>query len=488
MTLKKTVNSKGFPNRWIKVTVNQICTTKSGGTPSRNVSEYFGGDVPWIKSGELNDDVLYSCEEYISRKGLEQSNATLYPKNTILLAMYGATIGKVSVLGFPASTNQAICAFSHNSNILYNLYLFYFLKSIRSNLLNISFGGAQKNISQEKIRCISIPIPPLNEQRRIVAKIESIFAQIDAAKERLERLALQISPGSNSLAQLKSSVLKQAFEGKLVPQDPNDEPAKTMLKKLHFDRKELEFENKGIHERWVKIKLSELITVTRGRSYRSAELKKSRNALVTLKSFKQNGGYQSEGLKPYIGPFRNEQIIKPGEIIIAQTDVAQKGYVIGRPAIVSSHPNYDHLIASLDVAIIRNKYDNYLDLKFLYYRLLTPDYIYHTKSYCKGIIVLHLSQNALPSFQLQLPPLSEQHRIVSKIESIFSRIDAIDERVKQSLTMLDSLKKSTLKQAFEGKLVPQDPNDEPAEILLQRINQEKAQPASKPSRRKRNVQ
>ena len=101
-----------LPKGWIMTTIHRICTTKSGGTPSRKQQpEYFEGGIPWVKSGELNDSVIYSCEETISKLGLEKSSAILYPKNTVLLAMYGATIGKVSILGFEAATNQAICAF-----------------------------------------------------------------------------------------------------------------------------------------------------------------------------------------------------------------------------------------------------------------------------------------------------------------------------------------------------------------------------------------
>ncbi len=165
---------------WVITNINKVCITKSGGTPSRKNSEYFGGTIPWIKSGELNDSIITSCEESITKLGLEQSNASLYPKNTILMAMYGATIGKLAILGFSASTNQAICALSHNEKILIDMYLFLFLKSIRNDLIGIGFGGAQKNISQEKIKNILIPIPPLPEQRRIVSKIESIFDKIDA--------------------------------------------------------------------------------------------------------------------------------------------------------------------------------------------------------------------------------------------------------------------------------------------------------------------
>ena len=169
-----------LPKGWVRISLSEICTTKSGGTPSRKNPEYFGGNISWIKSGELNDSIIFECKETISKLGLEKSNAVLYPKNTILMAMYGATIGKLSILGFSASTNQAICALSHNEKIMMNMYLFLFLKSIRSDLISIGFGGAQKNISQEKIKKIQIPLSPLNEQKRIVSKIESIFGRIDA--------------------------------------------------------------------------------------------------------------------------------------------------------------------------------------------------------------------------------------------------------------------------------------------------------------------
>ena len=221
-----------LPKGWTMTTIHRICTTKSGGTPSRKNPEYFEGGIPWVKSGELNDSVIYSCEETISKLGLEKSSAILYPKNTVLLAMYGATIGKVSILGFEAATNQAICAFFHERNVITNHYLFWFLKSIRKNLIDAGFGGAQNNISQEKIKKINIPLTPINEQKRIVSKIESIFAQIDTKQQELEKLASQIRSVPDSFAELKGSILKKAFEGRLVPQDSHDEPASVLLERI----------------------------------------------------------------------------------------------------------------------------------------------------------------------------------------------------------------------------------------------------------------
>ena len=106
---------------------------------------------------------------------------------------------------------------------------------------------------------------------------------------------------------------------------------------------------------WQPVKLGDSISVVRGRSYRSNELRNNGDtALVTLKSFQRGGGYREGGLKPYVGRFTDEQVINPGEMVVSQTDITQDGDVIGRPAIVPAHPHYKYLVASLDAAIVRN--------------------------------------------------------------------------------------------------------------------------------------
>src|SRR5205809_5087596 len=128
--------------------LGDIANTSSGGTPDRGVSSYYGGEIPWLKSGELNDAVVTEAQEFITQEGLDHSSAKIFPKGTLLIALYGATVGKTGILGIDASTNQAICSVTPKSDILNRNYLFWCLRNKRIDFLEKSFGGAQPNISQ----------------------------------------------------------------------------------------------------------------------------------------------------------------------------------------------------------------------------------------------------------------------------------------------------------------------------------------------------
>ncbi|MFA4907943.1 MAG: restriction endonuclease subunit S, partial [archaeon] len=168
-----------IPQSWIKTNIGNICITTSGGTPSRKKLQYFSGDVAWLKSGELKDEIIFRAEESITIEGIKNSSAKLLPPGTLLVALYGATVGKLGILGIPAATNQAVCAIKTPDEIE-KRYLFLYLKYIRNDLLNKRIGGAQPNISQQIIRQIEFPLPPLPEQQHIVAKIEELFSRLDA--------------------------------------------------------------------------------------------------------------------------------------------------------------------------------------------------------------------------------------------------------------------------------------------------------------------
>ena len=148
--------------------------------------------------------------------------------------------------------------------------------------------------------------------------------------------------------------------------------------------------------------LASLFSLTKGGSYRSAELKDSDVALVTLKSFKRGGGYRRGGLKPYTGKYKPEQVVKPGELVVALTDVTQAADVIGKPAIVLEDDRYDTLVASLDVGIVRLR-DDRVGRSFISQLLRTEQFQDHTYSYCTGTTVLHLSKDALPTFKASVP-------------------------------------------------------------------------------------
>ena len=172
-----------LPEGWCLTILGSIGTWQSGATPSRLQKDYYGGNIPWLKTGDLNDGIITDIPEFITEKALEETSVKLNPKDSILIAMYGATIGKIGILSFPATTNQACCACLDYK--IDKMYIFYFLLSNRINFISMGGGGAQPNISKEKIVNTTFPLPPFAEQKRIVSKIEELFHQLDMIEESL---------------------------------------------------------------------------------------------------------------------------------------------------------------------------------------------------------------------------------------------------------------------------------------------------------------
>ena len=172
-----------LPNGWCETLLGNIGTWQSGATPSRLRKEYYGGSIPWLKTGDLNDGIVQSIPECITERALEETSVKLNPAGSILIAMYGATIGRIGILSKPATTNQACCACV--DYLPEKKFLFYFLLANRENFIAMGGGGAQPNISKEKIIHTHIPLPPQQEQQRIVAKIEELFTQLDKIEASL---------------------------------------------------------------------------------------------------------------------------------------------------------------------------------------------------------------------------------------------------------------------------------------------------------------
>ncbi|NHL83448.1 restriction endonuclease subunit S [Lactobacillus helveticus] len=163
-----------IPDSWEWVRLGNIGDWGAGATPSRQHPEYYGGDVLWLKTGDLNDGVIQDTSEKITEAGVANSSVKVNQPGNILIAMYGATIGKLGIVGKTLVTNQACCGCTPFKGI-YNLYLFYYLLSARNRLIELGSGGAQPNISKTKIENFVFPLPPLEEQKRIVIKIEKFM-------------------------------------------------------------------------------------------------------------------------------------------------------------------------------------------------------------------------------------------------------------------------------------------------------------------------
>ena len=391
------------PESWVWTTLGEVGTWQSGGTPSRSNKTYYGGNIPWLKTGDLNDGLISDIPESITEEAVANSSAKINPTGSVLIAMYGATIGKLGILTFPATTNQACCA-CIEFNAIIQLYLFYFLLSQRNEFIAKGGGGAQPNISKEIIVNTFIPLPPLSEQQRIVMEIEKWFALIDQIEQSKVNLQTIIK-------QAKSKILDLAIHGKLAQQDPNDEPAIELLKRINPDFTPCD--NGHYPVGWINVILGDIFYHNTGKALNSSNKEGVlRNYLTTSNVYWNQ--FDLSLVKQM--PFRDNELEKctaqKGDLLVCE------GGDIGRSAIW----NFDYNICIQNhIHRLRPKGD--LNVLFCYYvlRFLKE----HNQIGGKGIGLLGLSSNELHKIGMPLPPRKEQDRIVLKIEELFSVFDNI---------------------------------------------------------------
>ena len=212
------MSASRLPTAWSVVLLGDenIARTASGGTPDRSKSEYFGGDIRWVKSGELDDNQLFDTEEKLTPLGLEKSSAKMFAEGTLLVAMYGATAGKTAILGVPATTNQAISAILPNGESFDSQFLQFQLIHIRPRVLSARSGGAQPNISQTLLKTLEVTLPPLPEQRAIA----HILRTVQAAREARQR---EVSLERERKAALMAHLFTHGTRGEPTKQTPMGE-------------------------------------------------------------------------------------------------------------------------------------------------------------------------------------------------------------------------------------------------------------------------
>ena len=179
---KITVENEPFeiPSSWKWVNLGCIGKWQSGTTPSKaNPAYYKGGTIPWLNTGDLNDGIISEIPKKVTEKALIETSLRLNNAGAVCIAMYGATIGKLGVLAIPATTNQACCVCDDLEIFVDKMWLFYFLKHHKKEFIEAGFGGAQPNISKDKIVSTRFPLPPIAEQKRIVDKVEELFRSLD---------------------------------------------------------------------------------------------------------------------------------------------------------------------------------------------------------------------------------------------------------------------------------------------------------------------
>ncbi|MDD6357573.1 MAG: restriction endonuclease subunit S [Bacteroidales bacterium] len=228
-----------LPSGWEWCRMGSIGDWGAGATPAKGKIEYYNGNILWLRTGELNNDVVYDTEIKVTEKARKECSLRLNKVGDVMIAMYGATIGKVAIVGKEMTTNQACCACTPIG--IFNWYLFYFLMGSQLDFIKKGEGGAQPNISREKLIAHLMPVPPIEEQHRIVSHIREVLPYVERyAHSQIEQNLLNegIKP------KLRKSILQEAIQGKLVPQDSSDEPASILLQRIKEEKLRLVKEGK----------------------------------------------------------------------------------------------------------------------------------------------------------------------------------------------------------------------------------------------------
>ena len=395
------------PSGWEWRYLADIGKWQSGSTPSRGVSAYYGGTIPWLKTGDLNDGLIMTIPEHITERALVETSVKLNPAGSVLIAMYGATIGKVGILTFPATTNQACCACSEFNGVT-NKYLFYFLISHKEAFIRQGGGGAQPNISKEIIVNTPIPIPPEKEQERIVNAIEEWFNLISQVEKA--EYNLQISIDS-----CKAKVLDLAIHGKLAPQDSRDEPTINLLKRINpaFKPSDNLHYIENLPKGWCFSTIGDIFQHNTGKALNGIDREGvMRRYITTSNLYWDRFDLSEERMMPFTEKEQEKCRAQKGDLLVCE------GGDIGRAAI---WPYEESVMIQNHIHRLRPRAS--LSVRFFYYIF----YLYKQKGLIggKGIGIQGLSSRELDKMVIPVPPVNEQHRIVTAIEEKFAMLDAI---------------------------------------------------------------
>ena len=413
-----------LPPGWAETTLGEMVRWGSGGTPRRNVARYYGGSIPWAIIGDLNDGLVTTTAGTITDEGLAESSARLVPPGTVLIAMYGS-IGKLGIAGIEMATNQAI-GFADPRQGLDSRFLFWYLRAERRNLAHAGKGATQKNISQTVLRSWPLPLPPLNEQRRIVAAIEEHLSRLDAAHASLNHAGLHC-------ATLERVAIGDALTGD-----------------------------------WETVALR---VVTASQVYgTSAKANGDARGVPVLRMGNiQRGRLDLGDLKylPADHPDVAKLSLEPGDVLFNRTNSSE---LVGKSAVFTVGERMT--FASY---LIRVRLNERCDPRWAALVINGPpgrNYIASVRTQQVG--QANVNGSKLAAMPIPLPPLEEQRRIVAEVETRLGAIDALRAAIERAQRRGAALRRSVLERAFLGELVPQDPSDEPAGVLLGRIRAERS--------------
>ncbi|MEP7338927.1 MAG: restriction endonuclease subunit S [Acidobacteriota bacterium] len=389
--------------------LGDVAETTSGGTPQRGVARFYGGGIPWVKSGELPDGLIIGTEESITEEGLANSSTKLLPSGTLLIAMYGATVGKLGILGMPATTNQAVCAITPRDELDRD-YLFHWLLKIRSSLVEASFGGAQPNISQAFVRDIELPLPELDEQRRIAARLKAQLAAVEEARQAAQAQAKEVEALTRRIHEQSLEALEDAQ----------------------------------------RVTLGELLLgIEAGKSFQTSERLAGEHELGVLKvSAVSWTEFRADQAKAIDGNYipDDRHFVRQGDLLISRANTVE---LVGAVAKVErDYPN--RLLSDKTLRLVLDESRIHPD--YLIQVLRMPEAREHIEGNATGTSdsMRNISQGTLRAIPVPFPPMVEQVRIATRLSEADAASKLLRQAIQAQLREIELLPARLLAQAFEN--------------------------------------
>ncbi|MDO6967038.1 restriction endonuclease subunit S [Rhizobium alvei] len=435
------------PRGWDWTSIETIAEVTGGGTPSANDPSNFSdeGGIPWVTPADLTgygDTYIARGRRNLSDRGYKSSSAKLLPAGAVLFTSR-APIGYCAIAANPIATNQGFKNLTLFGDIS-GEFTRHYLKWSKPYLESLASGTTFLELSGSKFQQVPFPLPPLAEQKRIVAKLDALNAKSARARTELARIETLVS-------RYKQAVLSKAFSGELTREWRQDREWPALVR---------------------------LGDIASSFAYGSAAKSQKSGSIPVLRMGNiQNGQLDWADLvytddKDEIEKYR----LFPGDVLFNRTNSPA---LVGKTAMYNGER--DAIFAGYLIRIVAGPD---LDARYLTYALNSPsgrEFSWNAKT--DGVSQSNISASKLKEFAFAAPQLEEQHEIVRRIESAFAKVDRLAKKAKRALELVGRLDEAILAKAFRGELVPQDENDEPAGLLLERIRQARKGELSRPKRR-----
>ena len=418
-----------LPEGWTRVSLDKVGSWGSGGTPARTNEQYYAKEgIPWLVIGDLNDGVVLKSSNFITELGLANSSAKLVPAGTLLVAMYGS-IGKLGITGIECATNQAIAFCKPNESIISLRYLYHAMFNAKPDLLALGQGGAQQNISQSVLKEFQIPLAPKNEQTRIANQLDTLLTRIQSCNDRFDAIPAL-------LKRFRQAVLDAALNGA--------------------------FSDNPVEGGEPIVCISSIASVGTG----STPLRSNAQFFANTGTPWITSSATSETIIQ-----RASEFVTPAAISAHRLKIYPKGTLLvamygeGKTRGQVAELGID---ATINQACAAIRVDNTQALTAFVKLALQANYL-NMRERAEGGNQPNLNLSKVKEFEIPLPPLDVQTKIVRRVETLFALADRIEARANAARTQAQRLNSLVLAKAFRGELVQQDPQDEPASALLERL-------------------